>query len=393
MALILAVNPAGTQSPTLSRLARELKGVDLIGAESYAVAIRALDQHTPDLVLLPGTAERGEGELGARLRSVPGVIPTLRLPPVVSVDFHALLADIKALLSAPVDAAAPLQPGPSPHLLAAANAAVNWVRTRRRAWALDDSREERVDIPILAPSTSEFEAPPALSEDQLPPSIFSKAAEAAGAWRDAGVPWLPRLGAAALLIAVVSAVITYWPAIREASVKGVAKIQPAGRVEPAAPPVVNTPPPTPSDAAPSPTGEPPVSGWLAVFSPFELSITEGDRTILLDDRSRAMLAPGPHKLRFQNEALGYDEARVVQIRPTETTTVNLIPRTTLTVTSNEPAEVVIDGSAVGQTPLVDRRLDLGAHTVIVRSGGNEREFRLEATTKPVRLEVDFSQPQ
>ena len=392
MPLILAINPAGSQSPTLSRLARELKGFELIGAESYAVAVRALDQHTPDLVLLPGTDERGEGELVARLRAVPGVIPTLRLPPVASVDFHALVADIKALLAAPVDAPALVQSGPSPHLLAAANAAVNWIRSRRRVWASESSRDETVERPVLAPSTPEFEEPAFLPEGRVSPSIFQSAADTAGEWRDAGIPWLPRLGAGALLIALVTAVIFYWPAIREVAVKGFTRIEPTGRVEPVAAPAANTQPTDRPDAASPLTKEAPVSGWLAVFSPFELSISEGNRTILLDDRSRVMLAPGSHTLRFQNKGLGYDEVRSVQIKPTETTTLNLIPRTTLSVTSSEPAEVLIDGNPAGQTPLVNRRLDVGAHTVIVRTGGNQREFRIEATTKPVQLEVDFSQP-
>jgi hypothetical protein len=53
VALILAVNPGNSHSPTLSRLARELKGSELIGAESCAVAITAIKGRVPDIVLLP----------------------------------------------------------------------------------------------------------------------------------------------------------------------------------------------------------------------------------------------------------------------------------------------------------------------------------------------------
>ena len=129
-----------------------------------------------------------------------------------------------------------------------------------------------------------------------------------------------------------------------------------------------------------------------MFSPVELSISEGTAAIVLDDQGRAMLPPGPHKLRFRNRALGYDEVRTVQIRPTATTTLNLIPQTTIGVTSTEPAEVLIDGTAVGQTPIVNRRLNLGTHTVVIRSSNGEREVIVEATTKPIQLDVDFARP-
>ena len=69
-----------------------------------------------------------------------------------------------------------------------------------------------------------------------------------------------------------------------------------------------------------------VSGWVAVFAPFEISISEGDQGVQVDERGRAMLAPGRHRLRFQNRELGYDETRTVEVRPADTTTINLTPR-------------------------------------------------------------------
>lgn len=137
-----------------------------------------------------------------------------------------------------------------------------------------------------------------------------------------------------------------------------------------------------------------VPGWLAVFSPFEVEISEGARAITPDERGRAMLSPGPHKLRFRNRDLSYNEVRDVVINPTETTTLNLIPQTTISVTATEPAEVSIDGARVGSTPLSNRRVNLGTHIVTVRSAsGNERQIMVTATSKPVQIEVDFSRPQ
>jgi hypothetical protein len=104
-----------------------------------------------------------------------------------------------------------------------------------------------------------------------------------------------------------------------------------------------------------------------------------------------MLAPGRHRLRFQNRELGYDETRTVEVRPTATTTINLIPQTTISVTANETAEVLIDGTPAGNTPY-NGKIPLGTHTVTVKTALAERQLTVAATSKPVQLEVDFSQP-
>ena len=148
MALILALNPGNSHSPTLSRLARELHGCELIGAESCVVAIKAIKERVPDVVLLPAKQARGEADLLAHLKTVPGGVLTLKLPPVESADPLDLARQIREMLTgAPVPArrsdelrrgkprARRLPAGTSPHLLAAAAAAIGWIRTRRAQWA------------------------------------------------------------------------------------------------------------------------------------------------------------------------------------------------------------------------------------------------------------------
>ena len=104
-----------------------------------------------------------------------------------------------------------------------------------------------------------------------------------------------------------------------------------------------------------------------------------------------MLTPGRHRLRFQNLELGYDETRTVNVKPTDTTTVNLTPQATIAVTSNEPAEVLIDGAVVGETPY-NGKVSLGTHAVTVRTAGAERQLTVQASSKPLQLEIDFSKP-
>lgn len=417
MALILAVNPAATQSATLARLARELQDCELIGADSYAIAIKAIEQRAPDLVLLPGTDTLAEAELLRRLKSVPRSVPTLKLPPPAGLDVKALAAEVRALLGGPASAPAPV--GTSPYLLAAATAAVNWIRSRRASWeelGVEDTEPVAPQPGVLdigqpsVPDDTEFIA--RLREAALDverererqreleaqePSALELAANAASEFGESVANWLPRLAAVAAILAGIAAAVIYWPATREGSSSMLGRsAAPGTPVERATPPAPaetlqkqSAPAPAPAQATGTDTQVP---GWVVVFAPFEITVSDGSDPVSLDDRGTAMLAPGPHKLRFRNQTLGYDEVRTVQIRPTETTTLNLLPKTTLGVTSNEPAEVFVNGTSIGQTPVVKHRLDLGTHTVTVRSSGGEREFTVEATMKPIQLDVDFSKP-
>ena len=140
--------------------------------------------------------------------------------------------------------------------------------------------------------------------------------------------------------------------------------------------------------------EPMFSGWLAVYSPFELVVSEGGRALRLDERNQVMLPPGRHTLRVANRTLAYDEVREVEMRPGETTSLTVTPSpSTMTVTSNEPAEVWLDGVQVGDTPVSARPVDLGTHEIVVRrAAGDSRRFTVTVTARPLTLNVDFSKP-
>jgi hypothetical protein len=420
VALILALNPGNSHNPTLSRLARELKGCELIGAESCAVAIKAIKNRMPDIVLLPAKQARGEADLIAHLKSIPGGVLTLKLPPVESADPVDLARQIREMLTgAPASGftsfasdglAAPklaeaeqAEPGTSPHLLAAAAAAINWIHTRRAQW---ESHEPIAPVEPVAPRwepidpTEHYEPyePIELKPGELyephelrepdEPDESREPRQPRASYAPLIKAWLPRAAALAVVIGIAGTLVSYWPRIRGA-------FEEFNRPREVAEPVAETPNPSvpPPTAKPEPAPDPlgKVSGWVAVFAPFDVSISEGGRGVQVDERGRAMLAPGRHRLRFQSSERGYDEIRTVDVRPADTTTVNLIPQTTIGITSNEPAEVLIDGTRVGDTPYAGK-VGLGTHTVTVKTAGAERQLTVEATSKPVRLEVDFSKP-
>ncbi|HEV3215037.1 MAG TPA: PEGA domain-containing protein [Vicinamibacterales bacterium] len=535
MALILAINPQGRQTAALERLARELPGHELMGADSYAVAMTAVNRRLPDLVLLPPEAEDGQAELIAHLRAVPGGVRTLTFRAPRS-DGN-LAADASGGFAELIRQCLASGPGRT-QLIAAGRAVADWVRGRRTGGMAAAAVSERVRQPAVtaaerapvrvpaapvraaapvplppapvraaaapgpvaaAPAAPPRRPEPAFEPEPIEepaeeaepaPSLMSNATAAAREWRDPIVRWLPRVLALAVLIAIVAAGLNYWPKLEADLISGEVALEtgpPGSQVfidgalvgttpltakvargrhviefrsgdmtrtkelvvgarehlvervdwttkatgslqvesDPAGARVLvdgvlrgKTPLTveglsagphnvaienqegsvrrnvTIADGKTAELSESIFSGTLAVFSPFDIDISEGNQPVRLDDRGRTTISAGPHKLRFQNRSFGYDEVRTVDIKPGETGTLNLVPQTTISITSTPPAEVSIDGAPVGETPIQNRKVNLGTRIVIVKNAaGDERRFSITATSKPVQLDVDFSKPQ
>jgi hypothetical protein len=146
-----------------------------------------------------------------------------------------------------------------------------------------------------------------------------------------------------------------------------------------------------SPDAPSQIAESTRSGWLHISAPIDVEV-DGAGGQPLDERNQVLLSSGQHDLVFANPAFGYRERRQVTIRAGTVTSIALVPPPSLlSVTATMPAEVLIDGTSVGKTPLKDYAISIGKREVVVKSvTGAERHFTLTATVKPTSLEVDFS---
>lgn len=326
--------------------------------------------------------------------------------------------------------------GPSERLLAAAYAAASWGRARRAMWTSTPLVVDRVaepDIPAHSTSVPGIEAP------SLPPT--ATASPAAAAPREWALPtplrrWLARGAiAAALVAAAIAGGRWAWEALPAMPTRTSA-IEPR-RSSPVVTPtgalhVRSTPPGaqvvvdgrargvTPLDLADLKPGRHEValqsgagtisrtvtvsanatatideaifSGFVTVYAPFDVTVSEGGRVLRADDRQQMMLPPGPHDLRIANRALGYEMVRRVDVTPGETTTIQLTPDPSpLTVTASEPAEVWLDGTRIGETPLYAVPVPLGVHEIVVRrAAGGERRLTTTIGSKPVTLTVDFA---
>jgi PEGA domain len=392
MALILAVNPRGGHSATLARLARELRGHDLVGADSCTVAIASLGRQMPDLVLLPPEEEPGQAELLSRLQAVPGGVRTLTLPPIALTDPRALAGLVLASLAAPADASrreaaatARERERASAHLVAAGIALAGWIRARRAVW--DERPAKHVPVvedlpparafpqegarppardfppakdfayrparPAIAPETAEEaeEVEEEEEEQREQPSLAARASALTGDWRGPIVSWLPRAAALVVVVALAVAGFSYWPklggpsgTLRVASQPAGARVVVDGKFAGTTPitldgltadthsVVVETPTASIRRTVTIAAGQTTAlseflgDGWLRVFAPFDVEVSEGTRPLRLDTGGRVTLPPGSHTLRFANRQRGYEEVRSVEIKPTETTTVRLVPR-------------------------------------------------------------------
>ena len=132
-------------------------------------------------------------------------------------------------------------------------------------------------------------------------------------------------------------------------------------------------------------------GWVALTTSIDLSLSEGGRALKRDERGWAILPPGPHDIHLDNQTLGVHEVRRVVVMPGDTTRLSFAPhRSMLSLTTNEPAEVWIDGVSFGDAPLVDQPIAIGTHDVRVRSARHERWVRVRATVQPVSVNIDLT---
>ena len=140
----------------------------------------------------------------------------------------------------------------------------------------------------------------------------------------------------------------------------------------AARPMVVPPAPAPPPAA-APPQRP---GALRLSSPFELQVIEGEQVLGSSSQGPIALAAGRHEFDLVNAALGFRSRRVVEIYAGQTLTL-AVPRPNGDVSINALpwAEVWLDGTALGQTPLGKVSVPIGEHEILFRhpSFGERRE--------------------
>ena len=80
-----------------------------------------------------------------------------------------------------------------------------------------------------------------------------------------------------------------------------------------------------------------------------------------------MVPAGTHQLEIVNEAIGYRNTRTVQVAAGKVSAINIeFPKGTIALNAVPWADVWIDGEKVGETPIGNLPVTIGAHEIIFR---------------------------
>jgi len=134
------------------------------------------------------------------------------------------------------------------------------------------------------------------------------------------------------------------------------------------------------------------SGWVAVFAPIVLDISEDGRKIGTTEQSRLILPPGRHDLTLSNTDLGYSIVREVHIEPGGVRSVTVDPKGTANLNAIPWAEVWLDGTKLGDTPLSSTEVRLGLREFVFKHPelGERRVAATIRANSPAAVSVDFT---
>jgi len=136
----------------------------------------------------------------------------------------------------------------------------------------------------------------------------------------------------------------------------------------------------------------PVSGWLTVNAPVDVQLYENKR-LLGDSRSdRIMVSAGKHEIEIVNEVLGYRATRTVQVPAGKVAPIALTwPTGTASINAQPWAEVFVDGSKIGETPLGNVSMPIGPHEITFRHPelGEQKQGVTITLKSPARISADL----
>ena len=136
----------------------------------------------------------------------------------------------------------------------------------------------------------------------------------------------------------------------------------------------------------------PVSGWISVSAPADVQVFENNRLLGTSQSDRLMVSAGRHDIEIVNETLGYRTSRTLQVSPGKVTPLKIdFPKGTIALNAVPWAEVWVDGEKVGDTPIGNLSLTLGAHEIVFRHPelGEQRHAATVTANSPARLSVDL----
>jgi hypothetical protein len=135
-------------------------------------------------------------------------------------------------------------------------------------------------------------------------------------------------------------------------------------------------------------------GWVTVMASIELQVYDGASLVGSSRNQRLVLTPGTHTLRLVNTALGFDTTSTVTVRPGVVVTVAVqVPNGSLSVNAVPWAEVLLDGTVIGETPIANYAAAPGSHELVFRNPRypEQRRTVVVSPTSSTHVGVDMRQ--
>ncbi|MGE3842947.1 MAG: PEGA domain-containing protein [Vicinamibacterales bacterium] len=134
----------------------------------------------------------------------------------------------------------------------------------------------------------------------------------------------------------------------------------------------------------------PLAGWLTVRSRVPVDVLDKGRAVGASDSGRLLVPAGRRRLQFVNNEFGVNTSQDVIIRAGQQADLT-VPLThgTLSVATDIPADVWVDGQSIGRTPTGNLDVPVGEHDVFVSHPdyGDQRLTVIVGMGAPTRLSV------
>ena len=145
-----------------------------------------------------------------------------------------------------------------------------------------------------------------------------------------------------------------------------------------------------AEAAVRPTGG---RGSFSIQAPIVLRVMRNGEFMGTSEDSRIQVPAGTYDITLENDGVGYRESRSVQVAAGRHVAIPIeLPQGSLNINARPWAEIFVDGKPVGQTPVAQLALPVGAHEIVFRHPDypERRQSVLVKVGAPGRSFVDFT---
>jgi hypothetical protein len=150
-------------------------------------------------------------------------------------------------------------------------------------------------------------------------------------------------------------------------------------------------PPASADIATAPAASTGRFGGVRLSSPIELQVFEGG-TLVGSTAGPIAVSDGRHVFDLVNETLGFRSRTTVQVRAGQMVSVPVtLPNGRININAAPWAEVSINGTPAGQTPLANVAIPIGTHEIVFRHPqlGEQRHTVVVKADDVTRVSASF----